>query len=348
MHESHLPPRQQLAAAGKWPTMGERSPRQDDAPWTIQVRGAVMRPYTLALEELRAWPQVAQDVDIHCVTRWSKLGVRFSGVTLTSLVEKAVPQPSARFVAFMARSSRSHSTSLDLADALALRTLVALSMDGVALDEARGGPMRVIVPGRYFYKSLKWLACIELLGEDRLGFWESTAGYHNTADVWREERYMAGGISKTEAAKILASRDISGRDLRSLAAGSRDLAGLVARGSLLRDADFRRCQLQGASFDGANLSNAHFEGADLKEASFRGADLEGADFRGADLRGACLAGASLLGVSFCDAIGAKDGPPTAAIIDGRTQIEAAALDDLTLLQRAFVQSALALHVHGPA
>ncbi len=348
MHESPLPPRQQLAAAGKWPTVGERSPRPDDAPWTIQVRGAVARPYTLALEELRAWPQTAQVIDIHCVTRWSKLGVRYAGVPLASLVAKAVPEPSARFVSFVARSSRDHSTSLGLADALALQTLVALSVDGVALDKAHGGPVRVIVPDRYFYKSLKWLACIELLCEDRLGFWESTAGYHNTADVWREERYMAGGISKTEAAAMLAIRDISGRDLRGLAAGSRDLAGLVARGSLLRDADFRRCQLPGACFDGANLSNAHFEGADLKEASFRGADLEGADFEGADLRGVCLVGARLLGVSFCDATGSKDGRPNSAIIDGRTQIEAAALDDLMPPQRAFVQGALALHKCGEA
>jgi DMSO/TMAO reductase YedYZ molybdopterin-dependent catalytic subunit len=341
MQQLDLPPRQQLAAAGKWPTVGERTAGKGDGTWRVHVDGKVARPYALMLSELQALPQVEQTIDIHCVTRWSKLAVHFSGVPLASLVETAAPDESARFVSFAARSGRGHSTSLVLADALALKTLVALAIDGRPLDESRGGPVRVIVPGRYFYKSLKWLERVELLSQDRLGFWEGTAGYHNTGDIWREERYMAGGISKAEAQAILADRDISGRELRSLDAQGRDLTGLAATGSLLRDADFRNCSLRAARFEGANLSNARFDGADLRDANFRGADLEGADFSGADLRAASFVGASLFGTSFHNA-GNASGAASSALVDDRTQIDDAGLAALTPQEHAFLQAALAL------
>jgi molybdopterin-dependent oxidoreductase-like protein protein/pentapeptide repeat protein len=232
-----------------------------------------------------------------------------------------------------------------LADALRLRILLVLSADGEPLSEARGGPLRVVVPSRYFYsryfyKSLKWLERIELLRDDKLGFWERTASYHNTADPWRQQRYVAAGVTKAEARAILENRDISGRDLRSLDAEGRDLTGLVARGALLRDADFRRCRVQGACFDGANLTNAHFGGADLRAATFRNADLEGADFSGANLGGACLLGASLIASSFFDESNTCENSATAAMLDRCTQIEWTALEDLTPEQQAFLQAAL--------
>jgi uncharacterized protein YjbI with pentapeptide repeats len=118
------------------------------------------------------------------------------------------------------------------------------------------------------------------------------------------------------------------------------LQGLVARGALLRDADFRRCRLSGACFDGANLSNAHFAGADLRGATFRNADLEGADFSGADLRGACLSGARLTAASFFWDPSGPAGVATSARLDGRTQIDASALDDLMPAQQAFLNKAL--------
>lgn len=340
MQQPALPPRQQLAAPGKWPIVGERTPGRGDATWRVRVEGMVTRPYTLTVSQLQALPQVERPIDIHCVTRWSKLAVRFSGVPLASLINWAAPEPTASFVCFTARSERNHRTSLVLADALALDVLVALKVDGEALDESRGGPLRVIVPGRYFYKSLKWLERIELLGEDRLGFWESTAGYHNTGDIWREERYMAGGISTAEALAILAKRDLSLCDLRSFDARGRDLAGLIAKESLLRDADFRHCSLRGACFDGANLSNARFDGADLREASFRHADVEGADFSGADLRGASFLGASLFGATFHDADNDSE-TQLRAIVDDRTQIDAAGLAALAPQEHTFLQAALA-------
>ena len=332
-----LPPGQQLVAAQQWPTMGQRAPRRADSPWKVHVCGAVRRPCTFTLDELRSLEQLDRMVDVHCVTRWSKPRVRFGGVPLAVLIERAKPVPQARFVSFAARTDRGHSTSLTLADALALDALVTLDLEGVPLPAERGGPVRMVVPGRYFYKSLKWLERIELLAEDRLGYWESTAGYHNTADPHREQRYMAAGLSAAEAREILSTRDIRGHNLLSLRAEGRNLAGLQAQNALLRDADFRGCDLKAARFDGANLSNAHFEGADLRRASFRRADLEGAEFTGADLRGACLLAASLVGASFCEAADAANASRRFARLDSQTQIDRTALGDLAPEQQSFLQ-----------
>jgi len=332
-----LPPGQQLVAPGKWPLVGEREPRADDSPWRVTICGAVGRPRTYSLADLRAMPQVERVIDIHCVTRWSKLGVRFSGVPLSELLRSANVETEARFVSFVARSQRGHSTSLPLADALALDTLVALDWAGRPLPAEHGGPVRTVVPGRYFYKSLKWLERIELLVEDRLGFWEATAGYHNVADPGLEQRYIAPSLTKHQVQRLIAARDFSGQDLRSIQAAGHDLADLMARGALLRDADFRRGDLRRACFDGANLSNAHFESADLREASFVGADLEGANFIAADLRGADLTGASVFGATFVTEQDGRAVPETGARLDEGTALDAGQLEALTPIQQEFIR-----------
>ncbi|HEV3020822.1 MAG TPA: molybdopterin-dependent oxidoreductase, partial [Pirellulales bacterium] len=322
--------------------VGERAPATLAGPWTVAIDGCVERPLEFTLDDLRAMPRTEQIVDIHCVTRWTRLAVPFSGVALSALLASSRPKSTARFVSFVAHSTRQHSTSLGLDEALALETLVALEAEGAPLCELHGGPVRTIVPRRYFYKSLKWLARIELLESDVLGFWENTAGYHNRADPWLEQRYMAPRLSRAQMLAALAGRDFRGRDLRSIDARGHDLRGLRAAGALLRDADFRGCRLGGASFEGANLSNAHFEVSELTAASFVGADVEGASFVGADLRGADFSGASLFGCSFV-AEPAATTPTTravptadAAIIDYSTRIELAAIEQLTPLQAAFV------------
>lgn len=336
-----LPPGQQLAAPGRWPQVGERTPREDASPWTVSIGGLVARPITFSLAELNALPQLKRSIDIHCVTRWSKLGVQFIGVLLADLLALAGPRDSARFVSFVARSSRAHSTSLVLADAIELGALVALSCDGAPLPLEHGGPVRVVVPGRYFYKSIKWLERIDLLADDRLGYWEAETGYHNVADPWREERFIAAGISRHELQKLLASRDWSGREVLGVEARGLDLAGLVARGALLRNAHFEGARLSSAVFDGANLSNAHFAGADLRGASFRDADAEGSDFSGADLRGADFRGASLLGTTFfdSDSLGG-DVPSLTARVDRTTKFDATALAELAPPQADFIRAAL--------
>jgi DMSO/TMAO reductase YedYZ molybdopterin-dependent catalytic subunit len=333
-----LPPGQHLAAEGKWPTVGERSPRSSGQPWTVAVSGLVRHRRTYTLDQLRALPQTDVAVDIHCVTRWSKLDVPIRGVLLADLLAVAEPEPAARFVSFVADSQRNHSTSLPLADALQLGAMAALEAFGEPLPELRGGPVRMIVPGRYFYKSVKWLSQIELLSQDRLGYWEAEAGYHNTADPWREQRYVATNLSKREAAALIAARDFSGRDLLGIDAAGRDLRGLSARRALLRNADFRRSDLREARFDGANLSNAHFADADLRGAVLLNADAEGADFTSADLRGADLRVASLFGATFYDPRREQAAPK----IDNTTRIEPARLDDLVPFQADSLRAALGL------
>ncbi len=339
MGHNLLPPGQQWAAPGKWPQVGECLPRVDASPWQVTVAGAVEHPFTLSLDALRALPQVEVTTDIHCVTRWSKPAMHFTGVLLSSLLERAKVVPHARFVSFIARSERGHSTSLPLEDACQLGTLIALTADHKPLESAHGGPVRTIVPQRYFYKSLKWLERIELCTEDRPGFWESTAGYHNTGDPWREQRYIATAVSRQQARSILEDRSIAGLDLRGLDVQGHDLRGLQARRSLLRDARFGNCCLIDADFSGANLSNAQLTRADLRQANFQDADVEGADFSGADLRGADFSRASLCGASFCQFDG-QGQPVHEAVFDQRTVFDGASLDALMPLQQVWLREAI--------
>jgi DMSO/TMAO reductase YedYZ molybdopterin-dependent catalytic subunit len=325
-----LPPGQQRVAPGKWPWVGERQAGPGPENWILEIAGRVARPRTFTLDDLAELDLVERAIDIHCVTRWSKLGVRFDGVLLSSLVKLVEPAPDAAFVSFVARSARAHSTSLPLAEALELGAMVALGCEGAPLPADHGGPIRMVVPGRYFYKSLKWLARIDFLAEDRLGYWEAEAGYHNRADPWREERYLAADLSKQQVARLLAARDFSGEALRSIDCRGRSLPGLLARGAILRDADFRQAELAGANFDGANLANAHFQDADLRGVSFVGADLEGTNFSGADLRGANLLEASLFGASFVEG-------DRRATVDDATRFPPTAHEFLTPEQADFLQ-----------
>jgi DMSO/TMAO reductase YedYZ molybdopterin-dependent catalytic subunit len=335
-----LPPNQQLVAPGKWPIVGERLPRKSSESWYISIGGLVAEPKSYALEELMAMPRVERIVDIHCVTRWSKLGARFSGVPLSRFLERCSPLPGAHFISFVARSERDHSTSLPLDEALRLDTLVAVEYEGKPIESIHGGPIRLIVPGKYFYKSLKWLERIELLAEDRLGYWEREAGYHRGADPWLEQRYIAPNVDKRALSAALAQRDFAGKNFHGLDATGLDLPGLNARGALLRDANFQHVNLERACFDDANLSNAHLEGSNLRGATFLNADVEGANFRGADLRGADFTGASVTGATFCPE--GNSGPDAfgPSRIDCTTYIDETTIKALTPLQQAFVRQAL--------
>ena len=327
-----LPPNQALASPNKWPVVGESAPAPGTAPWSVRVTGLVAQPREWSVADLAAMPQVERLVDIHCVTRWSKLDQVFTGVPLTDLLAAVAPEPAAKYISFTARSARGHSTSLPLADAIALDTLVALTHAGQPLPEIHGGPVRTVVPGRYFYKSLKWLETIELLADDRLGWWENESGYHNNADPWREQRYVVRNHDRRALAAMFAARDVSRQDLLGLDGQGLDLPALQAAGALLRNANFRKAKLAGADFAGANLSNADFTGADLNAASLRGADAEGANFIGADLRGADFTGCSLFGATFC----AADADHSPAAIDPSTIIPAAQRADLSDIQADFL------------
>lgn len=329
---SRLPPNQHWAAPGKWPMVGEVAPRADQTPWKLTIRGLVESASSWTLEDLRSLPQKEVTLDLHCVTRWSLKDATFRGVDLSTLLDHCRPTAAAIFASFVSRSERRHSSSLPLAEAVALRALVALDFADRPLTTAHGGPLRLMVPGKYLYKSVKWVETIELLAEDRLGHWEATAGYHNGADPWREERYIAADLSRFDVAKLLSSRNFAGLNLLSIVAASLPLANLNAADALLRNADFQKADLRGAVFDRANLTNARFVGANVRDASFRDADVEGADFCAADLRGADFRGASLIAATFIGADHAR-----AANMDATTKFTRPSLENLTPSQREFVE-----------
>ena len=336
---NRIPPGQQLVAPGKWPVIGERAAAPHEGNWSLALEGLFDTPTVLDWESFLKLPQTTLTTDIHCVTRWSKLDVTFTGVLLSDLLAVHPPLSEARYVSFVAHSVRHHSTSLPLDEAVELGTLLAWQVEGRDLEPGHGGPLRGVVPGKYFYKSVKWLCRLELLPEDRLGFWEAESGYHNGADPWREQRYMAPTIDRRMAAELIASRDFSGRDLRSIDATRRDLKGLRAVEALLRDAKFDHADLREADFTKANLSNAHLRHADLRQARLVGTDLEGADLVGADLRGTDMTGCSLIGSSFCD-LDPQGRVVDGAIIDASTRLPGELLEPLTPEQFEYVRSRL--------
>ena len=148
--------------------------------------GEVEDELQLSWDELLALPQRDVVVDIHCVTRWSKLDTSWRGVAVSDLLERAKVRPEAKFV--MAYSDGGYTTNLPLEAVLDDDVLLAHTYDGRPLEHDHGGPLRLLVPKRYFWKSAKFVRKLEVMSEDRMGFWELN-GYHNDADPWKEQRH---------------------------------------------------------------------------------------------------------------------------------------------------------------
>jgi DMSO/TMAO reductase YedYZ molybdopterin-dependent catalytic subunit len=182
---SRLPPGQYLT--DKWPVLHAGSvPSTDLHTWTFRIWGEVEEPRTLTWEEFDALPKTEHVQDIHCVTRWSRFDMTFRGVHWRDLAPLVRPKPSARFaIAHAEQGFTANVPYAALEDELAL---LATEANGEPLTEEHGWPLRLVIPGRYFWKSAKWLRGIELTASDRPGFWEGY-GYHNDADPWQEERY---------------------------------------------------------------------------------------------------------------------------------------------------------------
>ncbi len=179
-----LPPSQYLIE--KLRPMGGTAGDPSPGAWHLEVHGEVERPFRIGFAELLAMPQVEQVCDVHCVTRWTVLDSRWTGVRVADLAARAGLKPSARFVIFEAAGD--YTSNIELAEALKPNVLVAHRHEGRPLARPHGPPARALVPDRYFWKSAKWLTGIRFSAEDRPGFWE-TRGYDNHADPWREERY---------------------------------------------------------------------------------------------------------------------------------------------------------------
>jgi DMSO/TMAO reductase YedYZ molybdopterin-dependent catalytic subunit len=162
------------------------TPRVATSAWLLSIDGAVEAPYAIDWDELRKQPEEEWTGDIHCVTRWSKFGMHWRGVSVARLVERARPLPAATHL--LAHSYGGYTTNLPLGDVTEHPALIAYEADGTPLEREHGGPARLLVPHLYLWKSAKWVSRLQLLDADMLGFWERN-GYHHRGDPWREERY---------------------------------------------------------------------------------------------------------------------------------------------------------------
>ena len=154
--------------------------------WRLQVYGLVGNPQELDWQAFQALPQTKLSTDFHCVTRWTRLDMDWQGVLARDLIALAQPLENAHFVTL--HSYDDYTTNLPLEVLLDEDVVIAHSVLGKPLSQEHGGPVRMVVPKRYAWKSAKWLKAIELHEKDRPGFWEMR-GYHNEADPWKEERY---------------------------------------------------------------------------------------------------------------------------------------------------------------
>jgi DMSO/TMAO reductase YedYZ molybdopterin-dependent catalytic subunit len=182
---ARLPPGQYLTE--KWPVLYAGTiPQVDLATWDFEVWGEVENPIALSWEELTALPSVDVTQDIHCVTRWSRFDTTFGGVAWATIKELVRPTAAARFA--IAHAEQGYTANVPASFLDLEGAMLATHADGQPLAPEHGWPLRLIVPGKYFWKSAKWLRGVELSAADRPGFWERY-GYHNDADPWQEQRY---------------------------------------------------------------------------------------------------------------------------------------------------------------
>ncbi len=160
------------------------TPRTTRESWSFGIQGAVRGAQSWTWEEFRALPRETFTVDIHCVTKWSKLDTTWSGVSLDTLLDAV--GPTGRYV--LAFCDGGYTTNLPLADLRGRKAWIADEYAGEPLHPEHGGPARLLVPHLYFWKSAKWVRGLALTVEDEPGFWEQL-GYHNLGDPWREQRY---------------------------------------------------------------------------------------------------------------------------------------------------------------
>ncbi len=180
---SRVPPGQHLV--NDFPVLSAGpTPRVPLSEWTFSIVGEVDEPKVWTWDEFRKLPSETFTVDIHCVTKWSKLDTKWTGVSLETILE-AVESAADYAVAY---SDGGYTTNLPVDDLRGSQAWIVFECDGQPLDPEHGGPARLLVPHLYLWKSAKWVRGISLQHEDEPGFWESN-GYHLRGDPWREQRY---------------------------------------------------------------------------------------------------------------------------------------------------------------
>ncbi|MDK1493479.1 sulfite oxidase-like oxidoreductase [Sinorhizobium sp. 7-81] len=180
-----LPPGQHLVK--DWPVLDlGQQPHIVPETWRLDLKGLIENPLSLDWTAFQSLPQSDSLSDIHCVTTWSRYDNRWQGVLTRDLLDRVMPKPEAEYV--ILTSYDGYTTNLPLVDFAAEDAILATSWEGAPISRAHGGPMRLIVPHLYLWKSAKWLTRIDFRAADMAGFWERN-GYHMRGDPWREERY---------------------------------------------------------------------------------------------------------------------------------------------------------------
>ena len=182
---SRLPPGQYLTERFPVLHVGD-VPTYAPGEWNLTIGGLVNNPFVLTFEELTALPSVTLTTDIHCVTKWSKFDTVWRGVKLKDLLDRAGIQSDATHV--MGHAEYGYTANLPLEDALLDESMVVWEYEGEPIEPIHGGPVRLLVPNLYFWKSPKWLRGLELRETDAPGFWEQN-GYHMYGDPFLEQRF---------------------------------------------------------------------------------------------------------------------------------------------------------------
>ena len=204
---SRIPPGQTLTT--KWPVLTYGlTPRFDPKTWSFRCFGLVEREVVWTWDEFRRLPRTTITSDIHCVTRWSKLDNVWEGVSIHELFRHVTPLPEAKWV--MQHADPDYTTNIALEDLVQDDVVLALRHNGRDLEPDHGGPVRLVVPKLYFWKSAKWLRALELLDVNPPGFWEQN-GYHMNADPWREERYADQETRAMQQMRAEAARKLRDR-----------------------------------------------------------------------------------------------------------------------------------------
>jgi DMSO/TMAO reductase YedYZ molybdopterin-dependent catalytic subunit len=202
-----VPPGQQLTS--KWPVLTYgRTPRFDPRRWTFRCFGLVEHEVSWTWEEFRALPRVTLTSDMHCVTRWSRLDNTWEGVPVRTIIEACRPKPEAKFV--LQHADPDYTTNTAIEDLVDDDVILALKHDGRDLEPDHGGPMRLILPKLYLWKSSKWLRAFEFLDVNPPGFWEQN-GYHMHADPWPQERYSDQETRAMQQMRAEAARKLRDR-----------------------------------------------------------------------------------------------------------------------------------------
>jgi DMSO/TMAO reductase YedYZ molybdopterin-dependent catalytic subunit len=180
-----LPPGQYLT--DRFPVLDVEGPTMyAPGQWTLRVLGEVERPFELNLDQLKALAPTELKTDIHCVTKWSKFDTHWKGVRVADLAEMA--GMTSRATHLIGHAESGYTANVPLEDALRPNSIVAYEYEGGEIDPVHGGPVRLVIPHLYFWKSVKWVRAVEFRNGDNPGFWERN-GYHNYGDPFREQRY---------------------------------------------------------------------------------------------------------------------------------------------------------------